>query len=78
MWLWSGHYKIIMFLIINNITESVPEDIRTVEDVLNWKQIPLDGTAVALNDKLVLARNRVLTKVKDGDRLIIITAAFGG
>lgn len=67
-----------MNVYINNTLTPLPAQVMTVEDLLNWKQIPLQGTAVAVNDKLVIKRNWQSTNLSDQDRLTIISAAFGG
>lgn len=67
-----------MNVYINNILTPLPAQVMTVEDLINWKQIPLQGSAVAVNDKLVIKRNWQFTNLSDQDRLTIISAAFGG
>lgn len=65
-------------ILINSTLTQVPDNINTINDLLEWKNIPFQGTAVALNGKLITAKLRELTQLKDLDSLMIIRAAYGG
>ncbi|MCM1153225.1 MAG: sulfur carrier protein ThiS [Muribaculum sp.] len=67
-----------MKVYINNETLQLPAQILTVENLMKWKQIPEQGTAIAVNDKLVMKRNWSATLLHEDDRITVITAAFGG
>lgn len=67
-----------MKILINNIITALPRDNMNVAEIVEWKELPAGTTAVALNDKLVRRQNWDLTIPADGDRLTLITAAFGG
>lgn len=67
-----------MKLKINNNIEDVSLDNPNIIEVLEFKQIPLSGTAVALNNKLVRHAEWETTKLNEGDELTVISAAFGG
>lgn len=67
-----------MNIFLNNIPTNLPDEISTIKELIEWKQIPSGGTAVALNDKLIKQDNWNLTKLQDNDQVTIISAAFGG
>lgn len=67
-----------MHVRINNKLEDFSEDNLTVEDLVKLKNIPEQGTAIALNGKLIIHSKWGLTKVNENDDLVIISAAFGG
>ena len=67
-----------MIVIYNNETLSLPNDNMTLSELAKWKNIPLQGTAIAINDKLVKKDNWETTYLNNLDRVTVITAAFGG
>ncbi|MDE7380954.1 MAG: sulfur carrier protein ThiS [Muribaculaceae bacterium] len=67
-----------MELIINSESQIIPDDIRTINQLLDFKNISRKGTAVALNNNIVTSDNRDSEILNDGDTLLIISAAFGG
>ncbi len=67
-----------MNIILNSIPTPLPKDYMTLEDLVNWKEINPNGTAIALNDKIIRKENWKITRLADLDRVTIISAAFGG
>ena len=67
-----------MKIIINNTPVELPGDVNTVAAFAAWKGLPLQGTAIALNGKLVKADTWHSTVFKDLDSMLVISAAFGG
>lgn len=67
-----------MNITINNNSEEIPESVKTVKDLLLYKQISDKGTAVAINNTLIKADNRECFYINKGDNIVIISAAFGG
>lgn len=67
-----------MTISINNKLWVVPSGIYTVAEVARAKNIPVNGTAMALNNKMVPKAQWESTPIKDGDSLMVISAAFGG
>lgn len=67
-----------MDIFLNNEKVTLPSEVKTVETLVKWKNIPLQGTAIALNNKIVRKESWSLTKLNQLDRIMIITAAFGG
>lgn len=67
-----------MNIILNSQPVSLPSDGMTVADLVAWRNIKPQGTAIALNDKIVKKENWELTKLSELDRITVISAAFGG
>lgn len=67
-----------MNIILNNIPTPLPREYMTVEDLVEWKGIKQNGTAIALNDKIIRKDSWNLTRLSDLDRVTVISAAFGG
>lgn len=67
-----------MNIILNNIPTKLPDDYMSVENLVEWKGIKKQGTAIAVNDIIVRKNDWELTKLHELDRVTIISAAFGG
>lgn len=67
-----------MNITINSQPTVVPDDGFTVASLLKLKKIPERGTAVALNDNIVCHDCWQTTNLAEGDRVVIISGAFGG
>lgn len=67
-----------MNIYLNDILTPLPNDFMTIADLVNWKNIPSQGTAIAINDKLVRQNMWSVTNLKENDRITVISAAFGG
>ena len=67
-----------MKIIYNNVPVDLPGDLFTLKDLAELKQIPEQGAAIALNDKLIKKDQWSVTPLKDLDQVTVITAAYGG
>lgn len=67
-----------MNVIINSKTTEIPDDVRTVGQLLDHLRLPRQGTGVGINNTLVLTKNWDNTYLSPDDRIMIISAAFGG
>ena len=67
-----------MRIILNDNPVDLPKNVTTVKDFVNWRQIPSQGTAIAINDKLLKQDLWPVTAFEDLDRITIISAAYGG
>lgn len=67
-----------MTIELNNKTFELPAECRTIHDLVALKNIPQGGTAISVNDRLVRHADWASTELNDNDRVIIISAAFGG
>ena len=56
----------------------LPQENCTVQELLNHKGISRNGTAVSVNDRIVRHSAWESTILSEGDRVVIISAAFGG
>lgn len=65
-----------MILLINDIQEDMP--ISTLGELVLYKRIPRQATAIALNGRLVKADAWETTDLKPMDTITVISAAFGG
>ncbi|MCH5231173.1 MAG: sulfur carrier protein ThiS [Muribaculaceae bacterium] len=67
-----------MTILYNNEPLKLPKEHITLADLAEFKQIPQQGSAIALNDRLVKKDLWNVTFLKDLDQVTVITAAFGG
>ena len=67
-----------MTIFYNDQNIQLPSENMTLTDLAEWKQIPQQGSAIALNDKLIKRDQWSVTYLKDLDRVTVITAAYGG
>ena len=65
-------------VILNGEAVRLPSEVTTVEQLLQWKQVPEAGTAVAINGKIVPLHKRSLQLIENLDNIIIVSAAYGG
>lgn len=68
----------IMIVFINSTSENIPDEINTVGKLMDFKRISRQGTGVGLNGKLVPARDWDATNLKADDRIMVISATYGG
>lgn len=67
-----------MNITINNKPVTLPKDIVTVGDLADMKGLTRKATAIAVNDMMILRDNWNKKRLAEGDRVLIIEAAFGG
>lgn len=67
-----------MTIFLNNNPLELPNDFMTLEDLVKWKKIPTQGTAIALNEKLIKQQHWSVIKLNNLDQVTVISAAFGG
>lgn len=67
-----------MRLFINSEIENINEPTISVADLLRIKNISSAGTAVAVNGALVTRGKWETVTLNDGDKINIISAAYGG
>lgn len=67
-----------MTIIFNDQPTKLPNDYMTLADLAKWKNVPEQGSAIAVNDKLVKKDLWSVTPLKEMDQITVITAAFGG
>lgn len=62
----------------NGQITALPENVISLKDLVDWKNIPVEATAVALNGKLVRSDKWEITKLSPADNILVISAAYGG
>lgn len=67
-----------MKVIINGQLTDLPSEVHNLKDIVEWKNLPLTATAIAVCGKIVQRGNWVTHNLKDMEQITIITAAFGG
>ena len=67
-----------MTILLNDVSTPLPKEIISLADLVNWKNIPSQGTAIALNNKLIKQAQWAVTTLNDLDQITIISAAYGG
>ena len=67
-----------MTIQLNDETIKLPSDDMTVAELLDWRNQGKGGTAVAVNDRLIRKADWSSRHLAEGDRVTVISAAFGG
>lgn len=67
-----------MKIFLNNAPVNLSGPDVTLLALIQERGISRNGTAVSVNDRLIRQIDWETTKLKDGDRIVIISAAFGG
>lgn len=67
-----------MKITVNNQFETLPAGISNIEQLVMYKKLPVDSTAVGRNGKIVMRRNWSTTMIDAGDNITLFSAAFGG
>lgn len=67
-----------MNIYINSTYREIPDNIDTIGKLLPYLKISKEGTGVGVNNKIALARNWDVTSIKEDDRIVIISATYGG
>lgn len=62
---------------VNNEVRKI-EPQTTIRKILEELKIPREGSAIAVNDKVVPRSQHEIFHISDGDRIEIITAVGGG
>lgn len=67
-----------MHVILNDMPVQLPDEDITIKELISMRNLPVTGTAVAVNDRLVPRTKHDSHKVKEGDVITLISAAYGG
>ena len=68
----------LMTIFYNDVPMTLPNNYMTLADLAQLKQVPPQGSAIALNDKLIKRDAWSVTPLNENDRVTVISAAFGG
>lgn len=63
---------------LNNQLLELPVEVTTAASLIKWKGFPADGTALAINNRLIRRAMWASAQLQEGDRVTVISAAFGG
>lgn len=67
-----------MHIRLNNEITVLPHESMTLREVLRWRNISENGTAVAVNGQLAPRSQWDVTYFCENDDVVIISAAYGG
>ena len=67
-----------MTILFNDVPTQLPHNNMTVADLAVLKHIPQQGSAIAINDKLIKKDQWSVKTLNELDRVTVISAAFGG
>lgn len=67
-----------MTIFFNNEPLQLPQATMTLEELSKLKNIPSQGTAIAVNDRLVKREKWSVYQLNPMDNVVVITAAYGG
>ena len=65
-------------IFLNNSPIELPPGCTTVKDLIESQNIKTQGCAIAIDNKIISRDKWAETNLNDGDRVTLITAAFGG
>lgn len=67
-----------MLVFINSQSQNIPDGVDTVGKLLDHLRISRQGTGVGVNNRLIQARDWDNTAIHEEDRIMIISATYGG
>ena len=67
-----------MKIYVNSKYTEIPQEIDTVGRLLDHLRISRQGTGVGVNSHLIPNRNWDSTSLNEDDRVVIISATYGG
>lgn len=65
-------------IMLNGVLTVLPAEVVTLDQLLEWRRIPRQGTAVAINGKVIPARMHPVTELDDSSNVMVLSAAYGG
>ncbi|MFI3282099.1 MAG: sulfur carrier protein ThiS [Rikenellaceae bacterium] len=65
-----------MNIILNNQSHEVNSS--TIQDLILEMSLETKGVAIALNNKVIPKANWDATPINEGDKIVIVSAVFGG
>jgi len=67
-----------MQIILNNREEIIERENLTVEELIQYKNYTFKLLVTKINDQLVKKDERKITKIKDGDKVVVLHMISGG
>ncbi|MDE6806824.1 MAG: sulfur carrier protein ThiS [Muribaculaceae bacterium] len=65
-------------IMLNGVLTALPAEVFTLEQLLTWRNIPTQGTAVAINGRVIPARMHSVTQLNEASNVMVLSAAYGG
>lgn len=67
-----------MKIYINSKFQEIPDNVETIELLLDHLKVAKEGTGVGVNNVLIPSKEWSLKRLNPEDNVIIITATYGG
>lgn len=67
-----------MLIYLNNQPITIDDFNNSIENILLDLKLPVSGIGIGVNNKLIKSKDWPSFRVKAGDRITIIKAAYGG
>ncbi len=67
-----------MDIILNNVLTKIPAEVLTIADFVKWNGIKPQGSAIAINVKVIKRKDWPVAGLNHLDRVTVISFAFGG
>lgn len=67
-----------MHIYVNDEPVNIGKEEICISELIELRRMPMGGTAVAVNDRLIPKSRHEEYYLHEGDRVILISAAFGG
>lgn len=67
-----------MKIYINSKEQEIPEQVKTVAQLIGFLGLPTGGTGIGINNILIKAIDWPTAPLSEGDKVTIISATYGG
>ena len=67
-----------MNIFVNNEPVTIDDSRSSISDLISYLELPDKGVAIGVNNKIVKAKDWTAFSLKEGDRVTVIKATYGG
>lgn len=67
-----------MNIFVNNDPVTIDDSRSSISDLISFLELPDKGVAIGVNNKIVKAKDWTAFSLKEGDRVTVIKATYGG
>ena len=67
-----------MNIFVNNQPVAIDDSRSSISDLISFLELPDKGVAIGVNNKIVKAKDWTAFSLKEGDRVTVIKATYGG
>lgn len=67
-----------MNIFVNNDPVTIDDSRSSISDLISFLELPDKGIAIGVNNKIVKAKDWTAFSLKEGDRVTVIKATYGG